>query len=348
MQTGIHFENGQAYSCRIEGQKTIEQEPVRLQGAWTDYITENTAENRLRNENIGIVMDGMIPEVMEESRKLCRQLGLPSGSLKLYTKEEAVVGLVKFQKNELGRGNTAVFDYTQTGFQYYEVKKRNGQILVKQQDYTAEIADAATKTEKDQAFTKIIKKALAKGVTATVYLCGDGFDGQWFQESTRILCMGRRVFMGKHLFASGAAYLSGEEVFEESRGDAVILTETMTMCQIGLTLHHHGRDVFYPLMKEGRPWFESKGEMELYVSNISSLTFELRNKAGIKQAMVCFPLTGMIKNKDVVYQLKVRGEYLAPDRCRIKVSDQGFGNIRFSSLQVWQQDICLERGDFRE
>lgn len=348
MQTGIHFENGQVYSCRIDGQRTIEQEPVRMQGSWMDYMIENITGSRLQDENIGIVMDGMTPEVMEEARKFCRQMGLPAGSLKLYTKEEAVVGLVRFQKNELDRGNTAVFDYTQSGFNYYEVKKRNGQILVRRQDYTSEIAEAAAKTEKDQAFVKIIKKALAKGVTATVYLCGDGFDGQWFQESTRVLCMGRRVFMGKHLYASGAAYLSGEEVFEKNQEDAVILTDTMTMCQIGLTLHHHGRDVFYPLMKEGRPWFESKGEMELFVSDISSLTFELRNKAGIKQAMVCFPLTGIVKNKDVVYQLKVQGKYLAPDRCRLKVLDQGFGSIRSSSLQVWQQDICLERGDFHE
>ncbi len=348
MQTGIHFENGQAYACRMDGQRTIEQEPERMQGAWTDYIAENVSQGELGSDSIGIVMDGITPEIMEEAGKLCQQLGLPSGGVKLYTKEEAVVGLVRLQKDELDRGNTAVFDYTQSGFYYYEVKKRNGQILVKRQDYTSEIAEASAKTEKDQAFVRIIKKALAKGVTATVYLCGDGFDGQWFQESTRVLCMGRRVFMGKHLYASGAAYLSGEEVFEKSCEDAVILTETMTMCQIGLTLHHHGRDVFYPLMKEGRPWFESKGEMELFVSDISSLTFELRSKAGIKQAMVCFPLTGMIKNKDIVYQLKVQGEYLAPDRCRIKVSDQGFGNIRPSGFQVWQQDIYLERGDFRE
>lgn len=61
--------------------------------------------------------------------------------------------------------------------------------------------------EKDIAFLQIIKQALVRGVTATVYLCGEGFEGNWFKQSTKALCLGRRVFMSKHLFACGAVYL---------------------------------------------------------------------------------------------------------------------------------------------
>lgn len=348
MRTGIHFEDGQVYTCYMDEKSTIEQEPVRMQKPWTHYVAEAVAEKGVQGEKIGIVMDGMTLEVMKEAADLEKHLGFTAHGLKLYTKEEALVGLVKVQNNQLDRGNTVIFDYNQSGLCFYQIQKYNGKIRIEKKDYTSEISGAVTKSEKDQAFLKIIKNALAKGVTVTVYLCGTGFDGQWFQDSVKTLCLGRRVFMGKHLFACGAAYLAGEEVFSESREEALILTETMTICQIGLTLHHHGRDVFYPLMKEGRPWFESKGEIEIFVSGINRLNLELRNKSGIKQAMVCFPLTGMTKDKDVVYQLKIEGEYISPDKCKIKIADLGFGEIRPTTFQVWQQVICLERGDFRE
>lgn len=184
-------------------------------------------------------------------------------------------------------------------------------------------------------------------MTASVYLCGEGFDGQWFQQSTRILCRGRRVFMGKHLFAQGAAYLAGKETGSEKQ-DARIITDQMTLCQIGLVLHHHGRDVFYPLLPEGKPWFEAKGEIEIFVSGITKIIFEFRSKEGRKMASVCMPLTGLKKSRDIVYKLKMRGEYLSPGRCKIKVTDEGFGSIRPSSHQVWQQVIRLERGESHE
>ena len=63
------------------------------------------------------------------------------------------------------------------------------------------IKDAVANEEKDIAFLQIIKQALVRGVTATVYLCGEGFEGSWFKQSTKALCLGRRVFMSKHLFA---------------------------------------------------------------------------------------------------------------------------------------------------
>lgn len=65
-------------------------------------------------------------------------------------------------------------------------------------------------------------------------------------------------------------------------------------------------------------------------------------------ASVCMPLTGLKKSRDIVYKLKMRGEYLSPGRCKIKVTDEGFGSIRPSSHQVWQQVIRLERGESHE
>lgn len=346
MQTGIHFENGQVYTWIMDENRTIEKEPTVLHGLWTDYMTELTVSPAGRKGSYGIVMDGLNHSKIEEAKELSERLGIVEG-LRLYTKEEAALGLVQYQQNDLDKGKTAIFDYRKNHMDYYEVKKQSDTIVVEKQDFTDIMSQAMSNSQKDQFFLKVIGKALAKGVTTTVYLCGEGFEGNWFTKSSRTLCIGRRVFMGKHLFACGAAYMAGKDAKEEQDG-AFILTETMTICQIGLTLCHHGKDVFCPILPAGKPWFEAKGKIQMMVSGINKLVFELRDKNGIKQASVFMTLNGINKDSDQVYKLEIQGEYLSPDQCKMKVTDQGFGSLRPSSHQIWQQVIHLERGDFRE
>ena len=171
-------------------------------------------------------------------------------------------------------------------------------------DYTEQIKDAITNEEKDLAFLQIIKQALVRGVTTTVYLCGEGFDGNWFEQSTKALCLGRRVFMVKHLFACGAVYLCENE--KHQSGDAVVFAQNVTISQIGLVVHHHGRDMFCPLIMDGKPWKDSHGEIEIFVSGVNGLSFEVRNRSGIKKASIRMPLEGMKKDPDFVYKLRVK------------------------------------------
>ncbi len=68
-----------------------------------------------------------------------------------------------------------------------------------------------------------------------------------------------------------------------------------------------------------------------------------------KIAVVFDDATGkIVKDADIVYKLKIQGEYIKADQCKIKITDLGFGKIRPASYQTWQQIIYLERGDYNE
>lgn len=56
----------------------------------------------------------------------------------------------------------------------------------------------------------------------------------------------------------------------------------------------------------------------------------------------------MKKDPNLVYKLRIQGEYIKADQCKIKITDLGFGQIRQASYQTWQQVIQLERGDYHE
>lgn len=344
MQTAIHFEGNLAYICVSDRGEIKEEEPVSYGGSRVEFVIL-TAQAQ-KEGVVGVVLDEAAPQTIQQAEEQCIRAGLSKEKVRFFTKEEAALGIVGFRGDNLLRGNSVIFDYTNKQFKYYEIRKTKEGILVDSRDYTKQIKDAITNEQKDAAFLQIIKHALAKGVTTTVYLCGEGFDGNWFEQSTKALCIGRRVFMGKHLFACGAAYLCAKD--RKDSKDTVLFAQNVTISQIGLVVHHHGRDMFCPLIMDGKDWEESKGEIEIFVSGVNGLSFEVRNRSGIKKASIRMPLDGMKKDPDIVYKLKIQGEYIKADQIKIKITDLGFGKIRPASYQTWQQIIHLERGDYRE
>lgn len=341
MQTAIHFEGDQAYICVAGHGKIKEEDPISYGRSRVEFVIQ-TAKAQEEGE-IGVVFDDSTAQIVKDAEEQCIRSGVRKGQIHFFTKEEAALGIVGFRGDDLLRGNSGIFDYTKKHFIYYEVKRQKDQIKVETTDYTNWMKHAVSGQEKDEAFLSVIRKALGRGITTTIYLCGEGFEGNWFDQATKALCIGRRVFMGKHLFASGVAYLCSKK---QQSNPSVIMTGHTTISQIGLVVHHHGRDMFCPLIMEGKPWQESKGTMEIFVSGVNGLSFEVRNRSGMKKASIRMPLEGMKKDADIVYKLKIQGEYIKEDQCKIKITDLGFGKIRPASYQTWQQIIYLERGDF--
>ena len=74
---------------------------------------------------------------------------------------------------------------------------------------------------------------------------------------------------------------------------------------------------------DGKPWKESRGEIEIFVSGVNGLIFEVRNRSGIKKASICMSLDGMKKDPNLVYKLRIQGEYIKADQCKIKITDLG-------------------------
>lgn len=344
MQTAIHFEGDLAYICVSDQGEIKEEEPVSYGRSRVEFVIL-TAQAQ-KEGTIGVVFDEAAPQIVQQAEEQCIRAGITKEQVRFFTKEEAALGIVGFRGDNLLRGNSVIFDYTKKQFTCYEIRKTKDRVLVDSRDYTEQIKDAITNEEKDLAFLQIIKQALVRGVTTTVYLCGDGFDGNWFEQSTKALCLGRRVFMGKHLFACGAVYLCENDKHQSN--DAVVFAQNVTISQIGLVVHHHGRDMFCPLIMDGKPWKDSQGEIEIFVSGVNGLSFEVRNRSGIKKASIRMPLEGMKKDSDFVYKLRIQGEYIKADQCKIKITDLGFGQIRPASYQTWQQIIQLERGDYHE
>lgn len=58
---------------------------------------------------------------------------------------------------------------------------------------------------KDESFYKILLDSFHGHICSSVYLVGDGFDGDWMKMSLSYMCKGRRAFIGKNLYSKEPA-----------------------------------------------------------------------------------------------------------------------------------------------
>ena len=104
----------------------------------------------------------------------------------------------------------------------YEVKEPSGEMA----------------EEMDEAFLALFQKLSAGKIIDTIYLIGDGFEGNWYQKTLSALCMNRRVFRGNNLYSKGACYGGGYKATQKSRQKAgqeyVYLGADMLKVNLGL------------------------------------------------------------------------------------------------------------------
>ncbi|MBD9016757.1 MAG: hypothetical protein EGR13_00005, partial [Coprococcus comes] len=57
--------------------------------------------------------------------------------------------------------------------------------------------------EADSMFCKFIEGVFDKRIVSSVFLTGEGFENNWYPSSLRVLCNGRRAFIGNNLYSKG-------------------------------------------------------------------------------------------------------------------------------------------------
>ena len=95
-------------------------------------------------------------------------------------------------------------------------------------------------------------------IVSSVYLVGDGFDGDWMKNSVKIMCSGRRAFIGKNLFCKGACYAAAIRD-RQNLWPYIYMGENEMKFNLSLKVKEKGNVAFYNLISAGKNWFEAKG-----------------------------------------------------------------------------------------
>ncbi len=198
---------------------------------------------------------------------------------------------------------------------------------------------AALMAGADRQLKEIAVRVCGEDRISSVYLIGEGFDGDWMTESLRYLCQGSRVFLGSNLYSQGACLGMMERLRPSSMGEANVLLGTNKLkSNVGLFVRRQGADSYLVLLNAGTNWFEAKGQCEFYLREQNSFELAVTPLNGKKSKVARMTLEGLPAGEARI-RLSVQME--EEEKLQVEAEDLGFGEFRRATHQLWKESLGL-------
>lgn len=284
-------------------------------------------------EQLVVTTEQLGRENMELFSTVMEKLDITAGHFSVIDYAESFYYYAMSQKQELWLHNAVLFDYRGSNLKYLLMERNTAttpQVVTLAEDNLGPLIG-----RKDTAFYDVLTKTLGKRIFSTVYLIGDGFDGEWMKESLQYLCAGRRVFLGKNLYAKGACYaaavLGGLREWK-----FIYMGENELKFNVSLKVQEADNLTFYSLISAGENWYDATGECEILLCGTPEIDFWIQ-KADCREARIdTLELTDLPNRPDKMTRLRITAKPLSDHQVKVQIKDLGFGEIYKSSEKTWE------------
>jgi len=296
------------------------------------------------------VLDQKMIDILE---KIVSSVSVDRDRIVFQTYDESVFYYVIHQQAELWNNNVMVFDYSADYLKTYEFwMNRNTTPIVGFVDFTAYehiklpqfMMDGEVSIEKasrlDELFLQTIRNYFSGRAIGSVYLIGDGFDGEWFDKTKNFLLMGRHVFQGKNLYSKGACYCASDKYApKEVNRKHIFLGKDKLKANTGLKMRVDGKDEYVVLVDAGETWYESENVLEFLLEEGKSVEIIVTPLDGGRQRIEEIALNGLPARPRRATRLRLEATFESDVKMHVKVLDLGFGEFYASSGKTWERDI---------
>ncbi len=271
-----------------------------------------------------------------------QHLGIPKSHVFVQDYKESFCQYMIFQPKELWQYESALFFCDDQRIKAYMLRKLNVNTGHTGGTYVTvdEVANAHMKElaalypiiseekakDADAAFKSMIENVFEKKVVSSVYLTGEGFEKNWYPDSQKVLCNGRRAFLGNNLYSKGACYTSIRKCASAEEGP-VYLDESKLMERIALRMRVNGQEGWYPIVSWGEHWYEADGQWEVLLEDVSSIEILIESLDGEEMRVEKVSLEGMPARTDYSLRIQVEVLFLDEKTCRLTFKDIGFGEF---------------------
>ena len=286
-----------------------------------------------------------VPDMDEDVRCLLKgigqRLGIEKENIHVQDYKESFCHYMFHQPKELWQYESALFycdkeeicaymlRELKTGNKRHECfvtveKVANAQMTELEQVYPVlniEKAKAA-----DEHFKRFIQSVFKKKTVSSVFLTGSGFENNWYPNSLRVLCNGRRAFMGNNLYSKGACYTALYKTKEMPDGP-VYLDDSKLTEQISVKMRVNGEEVLYPLVTWGAHWYESDKECEVLMENTEDVELYIDSLSTGKRKIEVISFKGLQERNNYALRLKISTMFKDEKTCKILFEDVGFGEF---------------------
>ena len=193
----------------------------------------------------------------------------------------------------------------------------------------------------DEQFKAFIQSVFDKKTVSSVFLTGEGFENNWYPNSLRVLCNGRRAFMGNNLYSKGACYTAYRRL--EPQTDAPIyLDETKMTEQISLRMRVNGEPTLYHLVSWGAHWYESDKQCEVLMGDAEDIELYVESLVSEKVRIEPVSFKGLPVRKNYSLRIRITTRFSDERTCNIIFEDMGFGE--FYPATGFSVDKVIELG----
>lgn len=293
-----------------------------------------------------------VPEISEDVitllKSIAAKLGFSGRQVFVQDYKESFYDFMIHQSRELWNYDVAMFDFeggTLYGYRMDKealVKGRRSELLtVKKQAYP----DANGAPVDDDHFLQCAQQLFSKKLLSSVYLIGQQFEEDWYPKTLRYICNGRRAFRGRNLFSKGACY-GGFRKAGIVRPETVYLDSYKVVSQISLRLKVNGKEQWYPLVYQGENWYEINRSIEILLDQTTELKIRVDSIGSTMPREESIRLEGLFETQRRTVRLYVEVVFLASNRCRIRIRDIDFGEIRKAAGYEFTYNLQIEQPVF--
>lgn len=194
--------------------------------------------------------------------------------------------------------------------------------------------------EADEQFKIFVKNIFDQKVVSSVFLTGEGFENNWYPESLKVLCNGRRGFLGNNLYSKGACYTAIKRLSQDNE-EMVYIDESKLTHRISINIKGEGGSSYLPIVSWGTHWFESNNSWELLLEDTEDLELRVESLYHGQQKIVTLSLDGMDERDAYSMRIKLSVEAIDQDTFKITAKDLGFGEFYPSTGFVAEKSVEL-------
>lgn len=290
-----------------------------------------------------------LPVLTEKTVELMQQLivllNLPECKIAFQSREESIYHYIIRQPKELWRENVLIYDSNGESVISYRFKRNQNTRPVVAFVEENELGSLYGEDEqKDGQFSEMVQES-AKVTDACVFLLGEGFHGEWSQDSLRLLCHNRRVFKGNDLYSKGACFGMQDKLATQKQTQMIFLSKDKLRTNVGMQVMRSTQESYLAVLDGGENWYDCGREWDVILTQGNELVFTLTPLDGRNVRNVEVVLDELPKRRDKMTRLHLHATMKSSTIMEIEITDMGFGDFVPASGMRFVQQIDLSIGE---
>ena len=295
-------------------------------------------------------LEGRLVDVVE---RIANAMPVPRERIIIQTYEESIYYYLLHQPEDLWERDVAVFDYSGPHLKAYELwmnratepvvafVDRTDFNEIKMPKFMMKEEESMEKADRiDEMILQMSHDYFSNKTVGTVFLLGEGFEGNWCNKTLKFMCMGKRVFQGRNMYSKGACYCGKDKAHPcDLNRKYVFLGADKLKFNLGLNMFVSGKEEYIAVADAGENWYDSGVTYDFVLGEGKTVPLILTPLDGKGAETIEVELSGLPDRPPKASRLRLNVSFESENRMKIEVDDLGFGEFYPSTGKKWEKII---------